>query len=310
MPSCHVTWLTDFPELLPSVVDVAVKFSDRSVAWISGREFDLALILDKDPEAIGVGESVLARKKMGFGLDAYGRCRPLNAWANPKFVTGVFDDVSRTNRRSYVQEIFEISGYEFDGEQYWLDVDESKVFQIGGQSPVVGLNTGCGLRWPSRQWPEEYWESLCLSVAAGGAEVLLLGGEQEDSLNKRLAARTGAKYLGCFPIEDFVALVGNCDVVVTQVTMALHVAIGLRKRLVLMNNIFNPHEFELYGLGEIIEPAPPCECYYASECPHDSMRRISPEAVLEAVLRQIDRARASLTNNAGDSAERHRDGRR
>ena len=36
------------------------------------------------------------------------------------------------------------------------------------------------------------------------------------------------------------------DLVVTAVTMAMHIALGLGKKLVLFNNIFNPHEFELY----------------------------------------------------------------
>ena len=35
----------------------------------------------------------------------------------------------------------------------------------------------------------------------------------------------------------------QCDVVVSQVTMAMHIAIGLGKRLILMNNIFNRNEF-------------------------------------------------------------------
>jgi heptosyltransferase-2 len=33
-----------------------------------------------------------------------------------------------------------------------------------------------------------------------------------------------------------------------------------------MNNIFNPHEFHLYGLGEIVEPDSPCNCFYSPEC--------------------------------------------
>ena len=38
------------------------------------------------------------------------------------------------------------------------------------------------------------------------------------------------------------------------VSMALHVALGLKKKVVLFNNVFNSKEFELYGLGEIVEP--------------------------------------------------------
>ncbi|MEZ4890529.1 MAG: hypothetical protein R2779_08245 [Crocinitomicaceae bacterium] len=38
------------------------------------------------------------------------------------------------------------------------------------------------------------------------------------------------------------------DLIVTQL-LAMHITIALQKKIVLMNNIFNPHEFELYGRG-------------------------------------------------------------
>jgi hypothetical protein len=67
---------------------------------------------------------------------------------------------------------------------------------------------------------------------------------------------------------------------------------------VLLNNIFNRHEFELYGRGEIVEPPAPCECYYDAVCRtgRSCINEISPEAVFEAVLRSLkamDRAEDS-----------------
>jgi heptosyltransferase-2 len=53
------------------------------------------------------------------------------------------------------------------------------------------------------------------------------------------------------------------DVIVTQVTMAMHIAIALQKQLVL---IFNPYEFELYGRGAIVQPGKDCACFYRGRC--------------------------------------------
>jgi heptosyltransferase-2 len=59
----------------------------------------------------------------------------------------------------------------------------------------------------------------------------------------------------------------RCELVVTGVTMGMHIAIALKKKLVLMNNIFNPYEFgDLYGLGEIVQPDKQCMCFFRGQC--------------------------------------------
>jgi heptosyltransferase-2 len=71
--------------------------------------------------------------------------------------------------------------------------------------------------------------------------------------------------------------------------MAMHIAIGLGKKIVLFNNVFNPHEFELYGLGTILGPEGGCTCYYAATCtdpryqPSGCMKNLSVETVFETV---------------------------
>ena len=84
--------------------------------------------------------------------------------------------------------------------------------------------------------------------------------------NRRIAKKSGAKYFGTFPLRDFIGLVSLTDIVVTQVTFALHVAIGLKKKVVLMNNIFNKNEYYFYGLEhKILEPEVPCKMCYKSK---------------------------------------------
>jgi len=55
----------------------------------------------------------------------------------------------------------------------------------------------------------------------------------------------------------------------------------------LMNNIFNKHEFYLYGKGVIVEPTIPCECYYGNTCKkgESCMKYITPEMVYEAICK-------------------------
>jgi ADP-heptose:LPS heptosyltransferase len=250
--------------------------------------FDLALNLDKDIEACAVMNRVKAETKRGFMLKN-GLCSPIDDSSRTKFETGIFDDVSKANSKSYLDEIFEISGYEFHGERYILPYEPiaDKRWKFVKGKKVVGLNTGCGGRWMSRLWPEAYWAQLALKLKKNGYEVVLLGGEQEDRLNRRLAKKTKARYFGFYPLAGFISLINRCDLVVTAVTMAMHITIGLEKKIVLFNNIFNRNEFELYGLGEILEPDFECDCYFSPTCKNNCMQYLKPERVVSSVRKLL-----------------------
>ncbi len=114
---------------------------------------------------------------------------------------------------------------------------------------------------------------------------------QENDKNIFLCEVTGAKYFGVYDIKTFINLVNKCDVIVTQVTMSMHIAIALGKKLVLMNNIFNPNEFELYGSGEIIGPRKECKCYFLPKCTnkeYQCMDYLMPEDVFNACVQQSE----------------------
>ena len=287
MPHAHITWVSYWPELVPSLVERKMRMDGIVFPWISHLNFDIAYCLDKDPEAIALAEIVNAREKHGYSMDEFGNCRPFNSKAEGSYVRGIWDDLSQENRKSYPQEIFEICGYEFKGEKYILDKSLERTWDIRHDVPVVGLNTGVGARWSSRLWPDEHWTTLAVNLRNEDYDVLWLGGKQEDERNRKLAEQAGGRYEGYFSLAEFIDLVDQCDVVVTQVTMALHIALALEKRVVLMNTIFNRYEFEMYSLGEIVEPPEPCSCFYATECPHDSMRKITPEVITSALMRQM-----------------------
>jgi heptosyltransferase-2 len=289
-PRSEIWWLTLTPEILPrDAVDVLLPFTPPSLAVLHATSFDLLINLDKDREACALAVSVHAHARKGFTL-RNGRPAPVDADAVHKFMTGVFDDLNSANTKSYVEEMFEICGLRFAGERYLLDNHAAGgyTWKLPRTKPVVGLNTGCGGRWVSRLWPEEFWVRLARKLKAKGYLPLLLGGEQEHAKNLRIARKSGARYLGHFPLPQFINLVDQCDLVVTAVTMAMHITIGLGKKIVLFNNIFNRHEFELYGLGEILEPDIPCTCFYSPVCPNECMRHISVDRVFSTCRGLLD----------------------
>lgn len=271
-PGAHISWLTHTPEILPaSAVDKVYRFDFKSLYTLTHLKFDIAVNLDKDLEACALLTDVNADRKFGFGL-VNGQITGLNHAAKAKLLTGAFDSISQQNRKSYLEEIFEICGFDFRGEPYVLQADHcddtqwQNLHEQAQGRKIIGLNTGCGKRWLTRLWPEDYWVELIAELRQAGYFPMLLGGPEEDERNRRLQASSGAYYPGTFPLPLFIALTAQCHVIVTAVTMMMHIALGLGKPLVLFNNIFNPHEFELYGLGVLLQPETGCDCYFGNTC--------------------------------------------
>ncbi|MBU1298595.1 MAG: glycosyltransferase family 9 protein [Bacteroidetes bacterium] len=288
-PKAEIWWLTLTPEVVPSIVDVVLPFTVQSITTLQAVKFDIIYNFDKDKEASALCSMLSANSKKGFTLKN-GKCSPINKAAEHKFITGLFDDVNKANTKSYLDEIFKIAGFKFKGEKYILENGLSGFdWKLPKNKKIVGLNTGCGGRWTSRLWPEKYWVELAKKLKKVGYIPLLLGGEQEHAKNLKIAKQSGAKYLGHFPLKQFMSEVNQCDLIVTAVTMAMHITIGLGKKIVLFNNIFNRNEFELYGLGEILEPEFDCNCYFSPTCKNNCMQYIHVDRVFNTIQNLLNK---------------------
>lgn len=286
-PESMIYWLTLTPEILPNSIDKKLNFELKNILFVENTTFDILINLDKDLEACALAKKISTKKKFGFTL-ANGVPVPINDFAKHKYLTGLFDDISQINKKSYVEEIFEICGYKFSGEKYLINRDNLNYhWDLPKDKKIVGLNTGCGIRWKSRLWPEEYWIEIARKLKKSGYEVLLLGGQDEHEKNIRIQKATDTIYFGHFPLKQFTSLIDQCDLVITTVTMTLHIAIALEKKIVLFNNVFNKYEFELYGLGKILEP-PNCTCYYVTECDKNCMKDLKVSDVFNTTLELLE----------------------
>ncbi len=291
MPSKEIWWITQYPDILPNnKIDKILTLSIENFILLKEIKFDKIYSLDKDNFACALCNQLISYEKYGYGL-LNGKPAPIRQSAEHKYFTGLFDDINKENKKSYLEEVFELCELKFNYEEYELDVDTSIKWDIPSDGKkIIGLNTGCGDRWKSRLWSDENWIKLIELLKQNGYYPLLLGGKQENEKNKFLSAQTGALYLGEYPLKHFISLMNECDGIVSAVTMGMHIAIGLKKPLILMNNIFNPYEFELYGRGEIIQPSKECKCFFSPNCKNDEyfcMDHILPVSIFEAVKRKI-----------------------
>ena len=132
--------------------------------------------------------------------------------------------------------------------------------------------------------------NLARAAALRGADVSFVNPLSTDNFGDQMRAQLAQD--GVKPLLEFTSLVAQCDLLVTSVTMALHLAIAFEKKIILMNNIFPTNEFHLYGLGKIIEPQLGCKyCFkssFDSNCETTScMGLISPSQIQSEIRRSF-----------------------
>jgi heptosyltransferase-2 len=95
------------------------------------------------------------------------------------------------------------------------------------------------------------------------------------------------------PIRKFAGIVGNCDLMVTGDTLALHIAISLKVPVMVILGPTCHQEIELYGRGEKIVSDFECSPCYLSTCPKETtcMEATPADRVFEGVARILSRTR-------------------
>ena len=156
--------------------------------------------------------------------------------------------------------------------------------------PLVALHVGGG--WPTKRWPLEHCRELVLALAARGAQALLVGGVEDRSRARDIAAgappgaaldRTGAS------IGDTLAELSLADAAVGLDSGLSHagVALGIPTAL-----LFGPNDpasvLPVAHARLLTQPLPcrPCNRAGKKRCPeghHRCMRDTTPAQVLSAL---------------------------
>lgn len=283
-----IFWLTEYPELLPKKEIYKIcNFNNKELELVRNIEFDVLYSLDKHEETGALANQINAKIKKGFSQKD-GAFIPFDEDALLKWETGFRDDLMKKNTKHYVEEIFEICGFKFNGEKYLLPEYDIPKVGLDKSKKIVALNTGISEAWKPREYSINNWIELSKSLIEKNYEVMVVGGPKEDEKNKKISNESQAKYFGTFSRKEFIGLLELSDIVVTPVSFGFHVAVGLEKKIVLLNNVFNKHEFYMYGKGVVLEPNLPClMCYkpdFDDKCPVvPCMDMVRPEKIVEEI---------------------------
>ncbi len=305
-----ITWLTrqESVALLENnpLVDEVIGYGPDSAVHLMTRRFDRVINLDAGRISAGLASLAQSPRKDGFVLHQDGYVQPTNPAADAWLHMGVDDERKGQGTRTYQAWMTDIlgsesntSGYVFQLRQGEVEAGRAHLDSIGLDSsrPVVGLNTGAGGRWPLKQWRLDGFVELIDRLGRiDGVQFLLLGGPAEQARNDaiRKAAVVPVFDPGCQnTVRHFASLMSHCDVVVTGDTLAMHLALSLLCRTVVLFGPTSAPEIELYGLGEKIVPTMDCLSCYKTACDFspNCMDLIASEAVSSAVRRQLAQVR-------------------
>ena len=307
-PASHITWLTEagvIPMLqgMPEI-DRLLAYNYESALQLQSEAFDQLYCFDKEPKATGLAMQIRAARKSGFGLGEFGNVISLSRESEYAFELGISDELKfRQNQKTYPELVYECAGLPYPCPQEYLVTDLSAEIseardRLAGQGVSdedlkIGLNTGAGEVFATKKWTVAGYAGLAgRLVEELGAKVLLLGGSSEKGRNAEIAASVRHPLLDTGtdnPIRRFSGIVGNCDLVVTGDTLAMHIAIGLRIPVLVILGSTCHQEIELYGRGAKVVSDFDCSPCYLSTCTKDvtCMDAIQADTVFAEAARLI-----------------------
>ena len=157
--------------------------------------------------------------------------------------------------------------------------------------PLIALAPGA--RWATKAWPEAHWRDLVARIRGEGPgfPVVVGGAGDRDLAERILAGGPGANLAGETSILETAAVLGRCEVLVTNDSAPLHLATAVGTRVVAL---FGPtvRGFGFYPLGvadtvvETGEPCRPCHLHGGATCRlghRACLDRISPEEVFSRI---------------------------
>lgn len=303
----HVTWITDhisYPLLEGNpLIDRLWLDNHSTLTRLLVEKFDLVYSMDKVPQALALAELAHAPRKLGFRMSPEGNLDCYNAASRYSLLLGVSDPVKfHQNKQTYQEIMFQMLETPYQREDYVLHVsdDDHRYAKdllanlgITHDRLIIGLNTGCGPIFATKKWTAQGFIELAKLLAATyNCHILLLGGTAERDRNREIeqelpgiAINTGNDQ----SIKRFAAIIGECDLLVTGDTVAMHIAIALGIEVVAFFGPTCAQEIDLYNRGELIVTDFACAPCYFKVCPkpHSCMQALSAEAVFAALQRRI-----------------------
>ncbi|NLX18411.1 MAG: lipopolysaccharide heptosyltransferase II [Desulfobulbus sp.] len=272
----------------------------KLAAELREKQFDCAILLQNAFEAALLTMLAGIPVRGGYTTDGRGL---LLTHGVPKI-----NELNKKHEVNYYQRIMQGLGFipapnelelYIPGDQ--IDLARKKLREYAGNRAghvqIIGFNPGAAFG-PAKRWPEEKFADLADMLVQKTDAVILLFGSAADKETaaaiKKLAVRASSRIIdlsGKTTLIEAMALIGECDVFVTNDSGLMHVAAALHTPLVA---IFGSTDHIATGPfsdnAEVIRRPLPCSPCKKSQCPEKHfrcMKLIDSQEVCSTVLRML-----------------------
>jgi heptosyltransferase-2 len=305
-PESHISWLVDEEslELLDNnpITDKVLPYRLENLIPLMVEEFDVLISLDKEPPSTSIATLVKSSNKFGFGMNAYGNLIPFNTEAEYAYQLGIDDDLKFIqNTMTYQEIVAKTAEVEYRRDPYVFQLEDIYLKQaknfftthhIRKDTLAIGLNTGAGVKFETKQWPAENYLKLIDYLSDNlEANIFLLGGKRETELTRSLEKNSRHKVYNTGndnSLLEFAGFISMMDIVVSSDTLGMHLAIAQEKKVVALFGSTCLQEIDLYGRGIKLYAGVDCSPCYKQTC--DDMKcmdEITPEQVFDEIQKLV-----------------------
>ncbi len=305
-PNSHITWLVDEEsvDLLRHnpLLNRIIPFRWQDILRFLKEEYQILICLDKEIPSTALATSIRSEQKFGFGLNTHANLTIFNKASQYAYHLGLDDDLKFfKNKKTYQEIIYEACELDYQKDRYvfqLVEEDKTKAQKFvrtkkrKKDRPWIGINTGAGSSFETKRWSRAgFLELINLLTENRKGTVFLLGGEKERSLNRWIENKTTDRVYNTGSsntLREFAGFLSLLDIIVTSDSLAMHLALALEKKTVVLFGSTAPQEIELYGQGQKIFAGVDCSPCYKARCSDmKCMKAISAQEVYQEILKLI-----------------------
>jgi len=305
-PNCLIDWVTkkeSFGILKNNkIINNIFLLNNNLINDLKNINYDLVISLDEEDEACKIATEINKKKLVGAYFD--NNKKTYTKDSAPWFDMGLIskygkekaDELKKLNKKTYQEIISNILGIKqselilnLGKKELEFAKEFSKKNNLKKNDLVIGLNTSAGGRWQLKKLSIEKTADLADRLNKElNAKIILFGGPEELERNQKIKEKTKTNIIdaGCHnTLMQFAALINLCDFVVVSDSLAMNIAIALKKKVIAFFGPTSAAEIELYGRGKKIVAPIECVFCYKRICniKPNCMDSIKTEEIIESI---------------------------
>jgi heptosyltransferase-2 len=268
----NIFWLTskEASELLPRIETLKI-LTPNEIDVLKYINFDLVLNLEEDVELAKFLTKLRYKKLIGvyydFESDRLSYTDESKEWYDMSLISKYgkekADLLKWENKKPYQEILFSMLGKKFNGEEYLLNYEALPIQKKDRK--VVAIEKRAGKVWPMKVWP--YYDELKAKIEKEGYEVIVL--RKRDT------------------IIEYIKDIDEADILICGDTLAMHLGIYLRKKVITLFLCTSP--WEIYDYGRVVKIVNPFlkEAFYRRDYDEKLVKGITVDMVFEAFLKIV-----------------------